>query len=127
MLKYRGDHNKKYVKAKMSECPEFKLGFMYYLRVRKAMAKYRTKPCILPKHLLGISVGEFKAYLESKFVDGMSWDNYGMKGWVVDHVRPCASFDLSDPNQQVLCFHYTNTQPLWRLDNQKKTSKWEGS
>ena len=71
--------------------------------------------------LLGCSIPEFKEYLEKLFKDGMNWDNYGYYGWHVDHILPCAYFDLSDPKQQRLCFHYTNLQPLWSKDNYKKS------
>lgn len=67
--------------------------------------------------LVGCDMETFRAHIESLFTEGMSWDNYGMHGWHLDHVTPCASFDLSDPEQQKRCFHYTNTQPLWALDN----------
>jgi hypothetical protein len=67
--------------------------------------------------LLGCSVDDLKVYLESKFKDGMSWDNYGKNGWHVDHITPCARYDLSDPEQQKQCFHYTNLQPLWAIEN----------
>jgi len=72
------------------------------------------------KELLGCSIEEFRAHLESKFHEGMSWDNYGQFGWHIDHIRPCSSFDLSDAAQQRACFHYTNLQPLWWLENIKK-------
>lgn len=72
--------------------------------------------------LLGCTPLELKLYLESKFIKGMSWENQGL--WHVDHIRPCASFDLTDPEQQKQCFHYTNLQPLWAKDNLKKGSKW---
>jgi HNH endonuclease. len=55
----------------------------------------------------------------------MSWDNYGRDGWHIDHIRPCASFDLTDPEQQRQCFHYTNLQPLWAADNIRKGAKWQ--
>ena len=51
----------------------------------------------------------------------MSWDNYGE--WHIDHIVPCASFDLSDPNQQRICFNFRNLQPLWAKDNQRKQDK----
>jgi len=67
--------------------------------------------------LIGCTPVELQAYLESKFTEGMSWANYCHDGWHVDHIRPCASFDLSSPQQQRECFHYTNLQPLWAQDN----------
>lgn len=73
--------------------------------------------------LIGCTAKELKNYLASKFTDGMTWENYGMDGWHVDHIRPCASFDLADPEQQKQCFHYTNLQPLWARDNLSKGAK----
>lgn len=53
----------------------------------------------------------------------MDWENYG-KVWQVDHVRPCASFDLTNPEQQRSCFHWTNLQPLFVHENLIKGSSW---
>jgi len=41
----------------------------------------------------------------------------------VDHIKACSKFDLTDPAQQGECFHYTNLQPLWALDNIKKGNR----
>jgi hypothetical protein len=73
--------------------------------------------------LLGCSIEFLKGYLEGQFVDNMSWSNYGLFGWHIDHIRPCVSFDLTDTEQQKQCFHYTNLQPLWAKDNLSKGSK----
>lgn len=70
--------------------------------------------------LLGCSLEHFKNYLLAQFQDGMTWSNYGINGWVIDHIRPCASFDLTDPEQQKRCFHFSNLQPLWAKDNLRK-------
>ena len=75
--------------------------------------------------LLGCDFKQFKKYIESLFLEGMSWDNYGMNGWHLDHIKPCISFDFSDFEQQKQCFHYTNLQPLWWIDNLKKSKKYE--
>lgn len=72
--------------------------------------------------LLGCSLEQLKAHLEAQFKPGMSWDNYGQ--WHVDHKRPCASFDLSKPEDQRACFHYTNLQPLWAKENRVKNSRY---
>lgn len=68
--------------------------------------------------LTGCSYEQLRLHLESLFLPNMTWDNYGE--WHIDHIRPCASFDLSDPRQQIECFHYTNLQPLWAKDNLSK-------
>lgn len=69
--------------------------------------------------LVGCNPEQLKNYLESKFKLGMSWDNYGK--WHVDHIKPCAKFDLSKSEQQRDCFHYSNLQPLWAIDNLTKS------
>jgi hypothetical protein len=77
--------------------------------------------------LLGCSTEQLKVHIESQFKDGMSWDNWSIKGWHIDHIRPCSSFDLSDPAQQKECFHYSNLQPLWAIENLKKSDSWDES
>jgi hypothetical protein len=73
--------------------------------------------------LLGCTIDELKQHLEKQFKEGMSWDNYGKNGWNIDHIIPCAVFDFSDPVEQKQCFHYSNLQPLWWLDNIQKSNK----
>lgn len=73
--------------------------------------------------LIGCSVEFLKDYLEKQFITCMTWENYGK--WHVDHIKPCASFDLTTEEAQRKCFHYTNLQPLWAKDNLSKGSKWE--
>jgi hypothetical protein len=72
--------------------------------------------------LIGCEIDYLMYYLQSKFTKGMSWDNYG--DWHIDHIKPCASFDLSKSEEQRLCFHYTNLQPLWAKDNLRKRAKY---
>ncbi len=75
--------------------------------------------------LVGCSQKELRQHLESLFTSGMNWNNYG-KGsgrWHIDHIRPCASFDLTDSEQQRQCFHWSNLQPLWGEENMRKGYK----
>jgi hypothetical protein len=76
---------------------------------------------------LGCSIAEFKAKLEAKFYtrstgEQMSWDNYGKRGWNLDHIIPLSSFDLDDREQFRVAAHYLNQQPLWREDNRFKSN-----
>jgi hypothetical protein len=82
--------------------------------------KYKSQHTL---DLLSCTVDFLKRYLESKFKPGMTWENYGLYTWHIDHIKPCASFDLSDPEQQKQCFHYTNLQPLWATENLLKGRK----
>lgn len=67
------------------------------------------------------TMAAFKDYLESLFQPGMTWENHGVGAgkWNIDHIQPCASFDLTDPDQFAACWHYTNMRPLWAEDNLK--------
>jgi len=69
--------------------------------------------------LLGCSLSEYVQYLEAKFKPGMTWGNYGIE-WHIDHIIPCSAFDLIMIDEQKKCFHYTNTQPLFAIDNLRK-------
>lgn len=60
-----------------------------------------------------------KEYLESQFVNGMSWDNHG--DWNIDHIIPL-SLSKTEEELYKLCF-YKNLQPLWAEDNLKKSNK----
>lgn len=92
------------------------------LRARISNAIKRNSKSASTMILIGCSVPELKTHLESMFYGGMTWENYGVL-WHVDHRKPCASFDLSDPNQQLECFHYLNLQPLTAEENLRKHSK----
>ncbi len=74
--------------------------------------------------LLGCTFIEAKQYIEKLFLDGMTWKNNTKKGWHIDHIVPIASFDLTNPEEQKKCFHYTNLQPLWWKDNLNKGCKY---
>lgn len=74
--------------------------------------------------LIGCTKEILMHHIESQFKLGMSWENKGQ--WEIDHIRPCASFDLTDPAQQKRCFHYSNLQPLWAKDNHIKHDHWDG-
>ena len=72
---------------------------------------------------LGCTIDELKTYLENKFQPGMTWDNWNVDGWHIDHIKPLSSFDLSDRKQMLEACHYTNLQPLWAQDNLAKSDK----
>ena len=88
--------------------------------LRAVTHDYKQTSCL---ELLGCSIKEFKKHLESKFKDGMTWKNRGVKGWHIDHIIPCDSFDLTKLEEQKKCFHYSNMQPLWWYENLAKSNK----
>ena len=114
------EYYKNWTNKRLKTDPHFKLKQLLSHRIYmalKGMAKSKKT-----KELLGCTIEELWKHLEKKFIKGMTQKNYGE--WHVDHIKPCASFDLTDPKQQEICFHYTNLQPLWAIDNIKKGSKF---
>jgi len=103
----------------------YKLRRVLRKRFKSALkAKGVRKDCSII-NIVGCDIKFLKQYLESKFKEGMSWDNYGQFGWHIDHIKPCNSFDLSNIEEQKKCFHYTNLQPLWWKENLTKWSKYQ--
>lgn len=87
---------------------------------RQSKDKGRSDRKAMPTmQLVGCTTAQLRAHLESMFQSGMGWHNQGQ--WHIDHIIPCASFDLSQPDQQAKCFHWTNLQPLWAKDNLAKS------
>lgn len=70
---------------------------------------------------IGCSGTELKKHLENLFQSGMSWENYGE--WHVDHKYPLSvAYKEGEESFKKAC-HYTNLQPLWAVDNLKKSNK----
>lgn len=70
------------------------------------------------RELIGCDPAFLRSYLEAKFKPGMSWERRAEIH--IDHILPCSAFDLTDPEQQRWCFHYSNLQPLWAAENIQK-------
>jgi hypothetical protein len=124
--KESGVLSKKHQERKASD-PEYNLKRRLRFRLRHivdalgANKQYKFASVI---SLLGCDLPFFKAHLESQFQDGMSWSN--MDEWHVDHREPCANFDLTKEEEQRKCFHWSNLQPLFELDNLSKGTKTMG-
>lgn len=102
--------------------PGFRLRMRLRTRINMAVRAQDGKKAFRTIELLGCSIEHLRLWITFYFRPGMSWSNYGE--WQIDHQRPCASFDLTDPTQQKECFHYTNLQPLWAEDNLRKGDKY---
>ena len=112
---------RKYENEKFKRDPNFKLAKIIRTRITSALkGKSKSKSTL---ELLGCSVEEAWNHLESKFKSGMTKENHGL--WHIDHIKPCAKFDLTDPEQQAICFRYTNLKPLWAVDNLKKGARYD--
>jgi len=127
---YRLDNKeylKQYRKERRKNDPNFKL--KSNLRTRMwAVLKGISKSASTMK-LIGCTIEELWTHLEKSFYDcritGEEMTRFNHGKWHVDHIIPCASFDLTDPEQQRICFNWKNLQPLWALDNMSKGSTYE--
>lgn len=103
--------------------PQFKIKAACRTRIRTALL-YKTTKSSRSGQLIGCSASFLMTHIESLWLPGMSWANYGVFGWHIDHKKPCAAFDLTSEVEQRKCFHWSNLQPLWAKDNLTKNDKF---
>ena len=128
--------NKKHAewdKQRKIDDPAHKLIRRTRLRMKKVLGRgftRRQRGEVNVYEQLGVENGkELRAHLESKWQPGMTWENYGSQdGWVIDHIVPLKyfkdNFDLAnDLEVQKKAFGIQNLQPLWWLENAKKSAK----
>ncbi len=112
------------------EDQEFRLKGILRCRFRKALKAAGTPKIDKALDILGCTPEQAWLHLESTFsktpcpITGemMTRENHG-RIWHIDHKQPCDSFDLTDPEQQKICFHWTNLQALFVKENLKKSNR----
>lgn len=94
-----------------------RLSLVYRNRVRREIKSGK-------KYLeyLGCDIDSLKKWFEFNFeLDGYTWDDYNIL-WEIDHVKPCATFDMTDESQVHECFNWKNTKPESKTFNKRKNS-----
>lgn len=118
------EKNRDYQRIRSEKDVDFRLAKRLRTRRWLAVKTQSVSKCLHLEELLGCTLQEFKSYLEYRFYpDGqtgevMTWENYGQ--WHIDEIIPCSAWDLKDPGQQRLCFHFSNAQPLCAKENFSK-------
>lgn len=112
---YKKQHQK--VIEKKGRDLGYLLFFRYRYRVGRAFALNGGPSHQNIRDLLGCSNDQFVAHLEGTFADGMTWEKYRSGEMQVDHIIPCACFNLKDDRHHNACFHYTNTRMLFTHEN----------
>ncbi len=112
-----------YFKNRYNNDLNFKI--LHRLRVRLNHAIKNNQKTGSAVQDLGCSIAEFKAYIESLWQEGMSWDNWAKDGWHIDHIEPLCRFDLTSSEDIKKACHYTNLRPMWAEDNLSKGGKYE--
>lgn len=144
--KFASKESSKEYKRKYSKGPKYKLWRSNYRKLRNQTdpifklnsnmskgifksLKYATfRKCRRHwENLVTFDRYKLREHLESKFQEGMSWENYGK--WHVDHIRPVSSFNITSTECQDFkdCWALSNLQPLWAHDNLTKHAKWDES
>jgi len=113
--------NNKCAKKRLRNDPLFAISQRLRRRFYRAITAKSVSKAGKTLDLVGCSIAELMAHLESQFLPGMTWENRSQ--WHIDHIVPLALFDLKDIGQQLAAFHYTNLRPLWAIDNHKKGAK----
>jgi hypothetical protein len=125
IVKYVGLAIAKHRYNKFKGIPEYRLKIRMRTRLWKVLKLQCQHKRARTFNFVGCSPSELKVYIERQFVGLMQWNNYGSL-WEIDHIRPCASFDLSSDMQVRACFHYSNLRPLLKTENRSKSSNYGG-
>ncbi|MGH7974979.1 MAG: hypothetical protein ACREBR_05610 [bacterium] len=105
------------------------INYTEHTRYRKLYTKYLHRviydqdPCVnFCNNYLGLNSKSFRLYIESLWIVGMSWKNYGngYGKWCIDHIIPCNRFDFTLEEDRKKCWNYKNLQPIWFIKNIEK-------
>lgn len=68
---------------------------------------------------IGCTWKEYRAHIESTWVPGMNWENYGagIGKWCIDHIVPVSQDALLTEEGIRRTFNFKNTRALWWIDN----------
>ena len=116
----KNEKHTKYMNLRRKEDINFKIYGNIQGRLYSAL--YNNKKTQRTLDLISCSIEYYKSWLESQFDSNMNWDNHGSY-WHIDHVKPCASFDLSNENEVKECFSWKNVRPVEKTLNLKKSDK----
>lgn len=115
---HKDKRNKKHKERRENDL-NYKIKSNLRCRLRSAIKLgFKAGSCVKD---LGCTIEQLKSHLESQFQSGMNWENWGIKGWHIDHIKPLSKFDLTDRKQFLEAVHYTNLQPLWANENLSKS------
>jgi hypothetical protein len=135
---HRKEYLKEYREKNIDRIRENKRVYQKHKRhtdpIYKLISNFRTAIYIVLKenkldkysnyfNMVGYTALNLKEHLEKQFNNGMSWENYGE--WHIDHIKPISSFifEGSEDEEFKKCWSLDNLQPMWGLENIKKSNK----
>lgn len=108
-----------YMRRKRATDESFAIAERLRARIKTALRRAGVTKHQGTAAVTGCSKEHLSRWIEQQFLPGMTWSN--RSEWHVDHIIPCAAFNLADDEQQAVAFHYTNLRPLWKSENQIKS------
>ena len=118
---YRTGYKREWAKRKAKTDPAFKMALVARRMLQRALGVSGQKKYKRTADHLGYTSEQLVARLESQFVDGMSWDNYGE--WHIDHIKPLSVMAKSGIYDPAILNALDNLSPLWAADNMAKGAK----
>ena len=82
-----------------------------------------VSPTAMAKNYLGCTLSALVEKFEDRFEDGMDWNNFGPKGWVIDHILPVSRFDFRKISHIRKACHHSNLRPCWAIENIRKGNR----
>lgn len=120
----RREERAAYMRNKRNTDPAFLVADRLRRRINAVLKSHGGKKSGRLVEVSGCTATELVAHIEKQFLPGMTWEN--RRKWHIDHIIPCVAFDLTDPEQQAVAFHYTNLRPVWAEENQRKNGRIPG-
>jgi hypothetical protein len=115
------EYHKNYIKHRYASDNLFKATAKLRAAVAEAFNRIKKNKPFNTETLLGCSFEDAKKRIENLWKEGMSWENHGLHGWHIDHIRPVSDFTEHELH---LMNHISNLQPLWAKENLNKSNVW---
>lgn len=120
----RNKRKAEYRRKRYKEDINFRLRMCCSSRIADALKRKTNQKFSKTIEMLGCTIDFLRKHIESQFLQGMSWENYGYGDgkFHIDHIIPCAAFDFSTDEIQKICFHWVNLRPEWHFANISKNN-----
>lgn len=117
---YYAEYKREYQRKLLDKNIKYKISRYFGTAV---WASIKGKKTLSTFQSIGYSLDDLMKHLETLFINGMSWENYG--DWHIDHIIPISKFNFEsvDCPEFKECWALNNLQPLWAKDNYSKNNR----
>lgn len=106
--------NRRYRRERAETDPSFKMRERVRTLFRACLKRQGIKKVHPTFITLGYTPAQLSAHLESQFEPWMTWENYGVNGWHIDHKKPQCLFSFTSVDDPAFkeCWALENLRPL---------------